>query len=106
MARFELNVYGENDEIQKTYATDKARYGAFEEAIKFLEETEGKTEVERNLLAIPMLKKFIMKLFPTITEDEIRLCELSDIISLSYQVSKMASPMAEASGAHGESEKN
>ena len=42
MARFELNVYGENDEIQKTYATDKARYGAFEEAIKFAEESNYK----------------------------------------------------------------
>ena len=46
MARFELNIYGENDEIIKTYATDKARYGAFEEAIKFADEAEGKTQAE------------------------------------------------------------
>lgn len=105
MAKFELNVYGENDEILKTYATDKARYGAFEEAIKFIEEAEGKTEAQVNMLAIKMLKNFTMKLFPALTEEEIRLCEISDIVSLAYQVSGLANPLAEASGT-GEAGKN
>lgn len=106
MARFELNVYGENDEILKTYATEKARYGAFEEAIKFTEEAEGKPESEVNILAFKMLGKFVRQLFPGLTEEEIRLCEIQDIVSLAYQVSGIANPLAEASGANGESEKN
>lgn len=104
MARFELNIYGENDEIIKTYATDKARYGAFEEAIKFADEAEGKTQAEINMLAFKMLGRFAIRLFPTLTEDEVRLCEIQDLVSLAYQVSGLANPLAEAS--KGEDEKN
>ena len=102
--RYELNVYGENDAILKTHATDKARYGAFEEAIKFVDEAEGKTEAQVNILAFRMLGKFVKKLFPGLTDEEIGMCEVQDIVNLAYQVSGIANPLAEAT--QGEEEKN
>lgn len=106
MAKFELNIYGENDEIIKKYSTEKARYGAFEEAIRFVDEAQGKTEAEVNILGFRMLKNFAKKLFPGLTDDEIRLCEMEDITNLAYQVSGLSKPLAEASGTDGEGGKN
>ena len=102
MARFELCIYGEKDEILKKYETDKARYGAFEEAVKFTEEAEGKKESEVTVLAYKMLKNFIKNLFPSITDEEIKLADLNDINNLAFQVSgKVSAPMAEMAAKDG-----
>lgn len=103
MARFELNIYGENDEILKTHKTDKARYGAFEEAVKFTEQAQGKKESEVTVLAYKMLNNFIKNLFPNITDEEIKLADLNDINNLAFQVSgKVSAPMAEMAEKDGE----
>lgn len=96
--KYSLNVYGENDEIEKTYETDKARYGAFEEAIRFVDEAQGKSEAEKNILAFRMLGRFVKKLFVGLTDDEVSKCEMNDIISLAYEVSGIASPLATNEG--------
>ena len=46
MAKFELPIYGENDEIIKEYKTDIVRYGILEDAIKISEESKGGTAEE------------------------------------------------------------
>lgn len=99
--KYSLNIYGENDEIIKTYETDKARYGAFEEAIRFADEAQGKSEAEVNVLAFRMLGRFAKKLFVGLTDDEIGMCEVGDIVALAYQVSGLANPLAEAGGGSG-----
>ena len=38
MARFELNIYGQDDEIIKTYKADRVRYGVTLEALKAAEQ--------------------------------------------------------------------
>ena len=53
-----------------------------------------------------MLANFAKLLFPGLTEEEIRLCEIQDIVSLAFQVTGIANPLAEASGENGENEKN
>lgn len=94
-----LNIYGENDELLKTYETEKARYGAFEEAINFVEEAEGKSEAEVNLMGFKLLGKFAKKLFPGLTDEDLRLADMKDVANLAYEVSGIAKPLAEASGA-------
>lgn len=96
MARFELNIYGVDDEILKTYATDKVRYGAFEEAVKFTEESEGKKQNEVTALTYKTVKNIIKNLFPTITDDEIKLADFNDMVNLTWQISgKISAPLAE-----------
>lgn len=103
MARFELCIYGKNYEILKKFETDKARYGAFEEAVKFTEQAEGKKENEVAVMAFQMLKNFVKNLFPSITDEEIKLADLNDINNLAFQVSgKISAPMAEMAAKDGE----
>lgn len=37
MAQFELNIYGENDEIINKFETDKVRWGIYMEAVNISE---------------------------------------------------------------------
>ena len=94
-----LNIYGENDEIIKVYETQRARYGAFEEAINAVEAMDGKSEGEATLIAFRMLGAFAKKLFPGLTDDHIKLADMKDVANLAYAVSGKARPLAEASGA-------
>lgn len=102
--RFEINVYGPDDEIIKTHATDYVRFGAFEEAINFTEAVAGKSGFEVDTLAVKTFKKIAKQVFPAITDDEIRLCDIRDVVNLLYQVSgQISAPLATAAG---EGEKN
>lgn len=94
--KYELNIYGENDAIIKKYETDIARYGVFEEAIKFAELAEGKSAGEINLLAFKLAGPFCKNLFPGLTDEDMRNAVLSDMINLIYQVCNLAAPISEA----------
>ncbi len=94
--KYELNIYGENDAVVKKYETDLARYGVFEEAIKFAELAEGKSEKEINLLAFKLAGPFCKTLFPGLTDEDCKNAVLSDMINLIYQVCGLSAPISEA----------
>lgn len=77
MNAFELKVYGDNDEIVKTFATDKIRWGVFLQAVKIHEEiTESNTAEQYELVG-----EFIKKLFPGITDADIENAEAADVLN-------------------------
>ena len=104
--QFELNIYGENDKITKKYGTDKARYGVFEEAIRFAELAEGKSESECNILALKFAAPFCKKLFPGLTDEDLKNAVLEDMINLIYQVCGLSKPIADVVSAEGDGSKN
>lgn len=67
MAKYELNIYGENDVILKTYATDNVKWGFYLEAVKASEDMESMTNAER----FEMINKFIKRLFIGLTDEEL-----------------------------------
>lgn len=77
MSAFELNVYGANDEILKTFATDRIRWGVFLQAIAIHEEIAGKSPEEQYVL----VGEFIKKLFPGITDADIENAEAQDVLN-------------------------
>jgi hypothetical protein len=67
MAKYELKIYGENDEIIKTYATDNVMWGFYLEAVKASEEIESMTTAEK----FEMINSFVKRLFVGLTDEEL-----------------------------------
>ena len=63
MAQFELNIYGNNDEVLKTYSTDKVRWGVFMQALELQDGLQGKPAAEQ----FRLMNSFLKKIFPGIT---------------------------------------
>lgn len=78
MASFELNIYGKDDEIIKTFATDRLRWGIFLQAVSIHEETVGKSPAEQYAL----VGDFIKKLFPGITDADLENAEAKDVLGM------------------------
>lgn len=67
MAKYELKIYGENDEVVKTYATDNVMWGFYLEAVKAQEELENMTTAEQ----FEMINGFVKRLFIGLTDEEL-----------------------------------
>lgn len=87
MAQFELNIYGNNDEILKTYATDKVRWGVFLQALEVQDELKEKTPSEQ----FAMITDFIKKIFPDLTDDDLERADADDVFNTFKQLANKAS---------------
>ena len=67
MAKYELKIYGENDEVLKTYATDNVMWGFYLEAVKASETMDELSNVER----FEVINSFIKRLFVGLTDEEL-----------------------------------
>jgi len=77
MAKYSLNIYGENDEILKTYETDVIRWKLLMDAVKIHETIGDKNAAEQ----IGVISGFIKSVFPGITDDEIEMAAAEDIMN-------------------------
>lgn len=97
MARFELNIYGADDEIVKTYRTDRIRYGVFVEAMKLDSESNKMSNAEEITAANALIKA----IFVGLTDDELIKAEMTDVFNVYRQI------VATAAGIHtGSNSKN
>lgn len=74
---FELNIYGTDDEIIKTYRTAHIRWGIFTDAIKLHEEISSKS-VEEQLAAV---SSFMKNIFVGLTDEELQLADAFDVFN-------------------------
>lgn len=95
MAQFELNIYGNNDEIVKTYATDKVRWGVFMQALELQDSLTDKSAAEQ----FKLINAFVKKIFPELTDAELEYADADDIVNTFKQ-------LLHKSGAIGVSSKN
>lgn len=86
MAQFELNIYGSNDEIIKTYTTDKVRWGVFLQALELQEGLEGLTVGEQ----FKRISKFVKKIFPDLTDEHLELADSDDVFNTFRQLTNKA----------------
>lgn len=86
MAKFELPVYGENDEIVKKYETDIVRFGILEDAIKISEETQGKGAEEQLKAITPILQR----VFKGLTEEQLKDADLFNVFNVFNQIISLA----------------
>lgn len=86
MAKFELNIYGENDEIIKKYETDHIRYGVMIKALELNDKASKKSESEVLMGANEIVKM----VFHGLTDDELMLADMNDVFNTYRQVAQQA----------------
>ena len=86
MAKFELNIYGANDEIVKTYATDNVLWGFYVEAVKAYEDMQDMSESEQ----FEMINGFVKRMFIGLTDDELNCASGDDVMNVFNQLMRKA----------------
>lgn len=89
MAKYELNIYKENDEIEKTYATDNIKWGFYLEAYKAYEEMDEMSTAEQ----FDMINSFVKRMFIGLTNEELERASGDDVFNLFSQLIKKAKSM-------------
>ena len=82
MAKYELTIYGENDEVVKKYETDRVRWGVFLNAIKLQEKIKDKSPA----LQITMINEFIKSIFVGLTDEELEQADGMDVMNSFKQI--------------------
>ena len=97
MAQFELNIYGNNDEVLKTYTTDKVRWGVFMQALELQEDLGEKTNAEQ----FRLINDFVKKIFPDLTEADLERADSDDILNTFRQLLNKAGKIGGANSKNG-----
>lgn len=97
MATFSLNIYGNDDEIIKTYSTNKVRWGVFMQAIEMQDGLEEKTPAEQ----LEMVSVFMKKLFPEITDAELECADMGDVFNTFKQIANKANQIGAGNSKNG-----
>lgn len=82
MARFELPIYGENDELLKKFEADRVRWGILVEAAGLKEELEGKDAATQ----VAAIGRFMKSIFPDLTDEDLAKADYLDVISTFNQL--------------------
>ncbi len=86
MAKYELNIYKENNEIEKTYGTDNIPWGFYLEAVKAYDEMQGMTVVEQ----FGLINGFVKRMFIGLTDDELSRASGDDVMNVFKQLMSKA----------------
>lgn len=84
MAQFELNIYGNNDEILKTYETDKVRWGVYVQALEMADGLNSMSPAEQ----FNCINNFVKKIFPDLTDEDLQNADSDDVIATFRQLLK------------------
>jgi hypothetical protein len=86
MAKYELNIYGENDVIVKTCCTDNVMWGFYLEAVKASEEMQDMTPIEQ----FEMMSDFVKRMFIGLTDEELAHASGDDVLNVFNQLMRKA----------------
>lgn len=84
--KLSLNIYGENDEIIKTYETEHIRWRMFTEAVRLDEEMKDASAAEQ----METVGDFVLSLFVGMTREELELADIQDVFNVFNMVVKLA----------------
>lgn len=82
MAQFELNIYGEGDEVVKRFETDRVRWGVFVQALELEESLKGATAAGM----ITAVNEFVKKIFPNLTDADLLDADVDDVLHTFQQL--------------------
>lgn len=94
MAKFELPIYGENDEIIKTYETDHIRWGIFIKALEMQKNIEKKSEFEQLSLVGDLMKS----VFTGLTDEDLEKADMFDLFNVFAAIIKGANKISLKNG--------
>lgn len=95
MAKYELKIYGENDEIMKTYETNFIRWGFYMKAVEVQEEIKDKSTGEQ----FAAINQFIKKIFVGLTDEELALADGMDVMNTFKQILSFANVLKSSKNA-------
>lgn len=76
MAQFELNIYGENDEVVKQFETERVRWGIFVQALELENSLKGANARDM----ISAINEFVKKIFPNLTDADLENADVDDVM--------------------------
>ena len=86
MAKFELPIYGDNDEIEKTFETDIVRWGVLLQALELQNSISELSAAEQ----FNAISDFVKKIFPTITDEQLAKADINDVMNTFKQLVQTA----------------
>lgn len=89
MAAFELNIYGENDEILKTYSTSHIRWGLLKAALELQDSIKDDSISEQ----VSAISTFAKEIFIGLTDEELNNAASEDVIANFKQLTRMANKL-------------
>ena len=84
--KYELNIYGENNEIEKTYGTDNIPWGFYLEAVKASEDMQEMSTIEQ----FEMINAFVKRMFIGLTDEELERASGDDVMNVFNQLVRKA----------------
>jgi hypothetical protein len=82
MAQFELNIYGENDEVVKHFETERVRWGIFVQALELESSLKGANARDM----ISAINEFVKKIFPNLTDADLENADVDDVMHTFQQL--------------------
>lgn len=82
MAKYELNIYGENDEIVKQYSTNICSWGIFIQAAEMSETLHEKSASEQ----ISAVGDILKSVFRGLTSEELKCADAFDVMNTFQQI--------------------
>ena len=95
MAKYELNIYKENDEIEKTYATDNVKWGLYLEAAKVQDSLNDMSADEQ----FEVVNSFVKRLFIGLTDEQLERASGDDVFNVFNQLIRKARTIGGAKNA-------
>lgn len=94
MAKYQLFIYGDNDEIVKTYETDHVRWRIFGDVLEANEKAQGAPVMEQ----FEMISGFVKRVFPGLTDEELGNADAADIFNVFKQLLNIAAAINTKNG--------
>ena len=82
MAKYELNIYKANNEVEKTYGTDAIPWGFYIEAVKAYDDMQEMSVPEQ----FEMINDFVKRMFIGLTDEELTRASGDDVINVFNQL--------------------
>lgn len=80
--KFELSIYGKDDEVIKHYAANRVRWGVLLKAVALAQDIEQKSPVEQ----LKQVGEILKLVFEGLTDEELELADFSDIMNTYWQI--------------------
>lgn len=86
MALFELNIYGNDDEIIKRFETNRVRWGVYLQAAELQESMKNANAAEK----FRQISAFVKKIFPDLTDADLENADSDDVLNTFAQLVRKA----------------
>lgn len=82
MAQFELNIYGQDDEIVKTYQTNIVRWGVYLQALEAQDAIKEMSAAKQ----LEVINGFVKRIFNGLTDAELADADVEDVFNTFCQL--------------------